>query len=269
MVIRLRLHALKNQDQSTDLAGAVCRSCPRAARITPAHLLANTGGRRQREEAMLRTWLDRLQTLWVQNARNRIIIMVSTAVVAVLLLCGCLNLLGAAGSGIVDSLFASGPPVRPTIPVGTQVANINPTFPLATPTVYGYPNPPAQNVPASNTPPPTPTPSPTPTFQPGGGGGNGQIQVQLGPDPSGRAFVAGVQNTIALSGPPGTVVSISVFFPNSSCLPTVAPNDPVTLDNNGQGSITCAIPANLKGSTVPLTIQPIAGPPQQYDVPVK
>ncbi|HEU5370193.1 MAG TPA: hypothetical protein VFU69_17105, partial [Ktedonobacterales bacterium] len=158
--------------------------------------------------------------------------------------------------------------VRPTIPVGTQVANVNPTFPLPTPTVHGYPNPPVQNVPASNTPPPTPTPSPTPTFQPGGGG-NGKIHYQLGPDPTGQAFVAGVDNTITLSGQPGTVVSVSVFFANSSCLPTVAPNDPVTLDNNGQGSITCAIPANLQGSTVPLTIQPVGGPPQQDNIPVK
>ncbi|HEY7357579.1 MAG TPA: hypothetical protein VH590_13970, partial [Ktedonobacterales bacterium] len=209
-----------------------------------------------------------LQTLWVQNTRNRIVIMISTAVLAVLLLCGCLNLLGAAGAGVVDSLFASGPPVRPTIPAGTQVANVNPTFPLPTPTVHKYPNPPAQNVPASNTPPPTPTPSPTPTFQPGGGGGDGRIHFQLGPDPSGRAFVAGVDNTIALSGQPGTVVQVSVFFANSACLPMVAPNDPVTLDGNGQGSITCTIPANLKGSTVPLTIQPLGGQQQQDNIPV-
>ncbi len=209
---------------------------------------------------MLRTGLDRVQTLWVQNTRNRIIIMVSTAVVAVLLLCGCLNLLGAAGAGVVNSLFASGPPVRPTIPVGTQVANVNPTFPLPTPTVHGYPNPPVQNIPASNTPPPTPTPSPTPTFQPGGG--NGKIHYQLGPDPTGRAFVAGVDNTITLSGPPGTVVAVSIFFQGyNGCIMGTAPGDPVTLDQNGQGVFSCNVPANLKGTTAGLQLQPTNGPP--------
>lgn len=216
---------------------------------------------------MLRPLTDRLQTLWVQNARNRIVIMVGTAVLAILLLCGCLNVLGAIGGGVVDSLFASGPPVRPTIQSGTQVANVNPTFPLPTPTVYGYPNPPAQNVPPSNTPPPTPTPSPTPTQGPNPGDGN--IQFQLSPAPNGRAFVAGVQNTITLMGPPGTVVSVSVFFGGSSCLPSVAPNDPVTLDGTGQGSITCMIPANLKGSAVPLILQPDNGPQQQYMIFVR
>jgi hypothetical protein len=220
---------------------------------------------------MLRTWLDRLQTLWVQNTRNRIVIMISTAVIAIVLLCGCLNLLGAAGSGVVDSLFASGTPVRPTFQTGTQVANVNPTFPLPKPTVYNYPNPPAQNVPPSNTPPPTPTPTPTPSVtptQPGGPGG-GNLQVQLGPDPSGRAFVAGTQNTITLSGQPGETVSVSVFFGGSSCLPFQAANDPVTLDGTGQGSITCTIPANLKGSFVPLVLQPAGGNQQQANIPVR
>lgn len=211
---------------------------------------------------MLRPLTDRLQALWVQNARNRIVIMVSTAVLAILLLCGCLNVLGALGGGVVDSLFAAGTPVRPTIQSGTQVANVNPTFPLPTPTVYGYPNPPAQNVPPSNTPPPTPTPSPTPTQGPNPGG-DGRIHYQLGPDPNGRAFVSGVQNTITLMGQPGTVVSVSVFFGGSSCVPFVAPNDPVTLDDTGQGSVTCTIPASLKGSAVPLVLQPEGGSQQQ------
>lgn len=215
---------------------------------------------------MLRTLIDRLQTLWVQNARNRIVIMVSTAVLAILLLCGCLNMLGAAGGGLVDSLIASGPPVRPTIQAGTQVANINPTFPLPAPTVYKYPNPPAQNVPSSNTPPPTPTPSPTSTFPTFGGG---PLQYQIAPDPSGRAFTAGVQNTITLTGQPGEQVSVSVFFTNSTCVPGVAPNDPVTLDDTGQGSVTCTIPANLRGQSVPLVLQPAGGFQEQHDIPVK
>ncbi|HLV97631.1 MAG TPA: hypothetical protein VKT82_03040 [Ktedonobacterales bacterium] len=220
---------------------------------------------------MLSNGRDRLQGLWVQNTRNRIVIMISTAVVAILLLCGCLNLLGVVGGGVVNSLFASGPQVRPTIQAGTQVANVNPTFPLPKPTVYNYPNPPAQNVPSSNTPPPTPTPSPTPSVtptQPGGGPGGGRIRYQLSPDPSGRAFVAGQQNTITLMGQPGTIVSVSVFFGGSSCLPGQAQGDPVTLDNTGQGSITCTIPANLQGSMVPLILQPVGGNQQQYNVPV-
>lgn len=217
---------------------------------------------------MLRPLTERLQALWVQNTRNRIVIMVSTAVLAILLLCGCLNVLGALGGGVVDSLFASGPQVRPTIPSGTQVANVNPTFPLPTPTVYGYPNPPAQNVPPSNTPPPSPTPSPTPTQGPNPGGG-GNIQFQLSPAPNGRVFVAGVQNTITLMGQPGTVVSVSVFFAGSSCVPSVAPNDPVTLDGTGQGSVTCMIPGNLKNSVVPLILQPEGGSQQQYAIFVK
>src|ERR1051326_9089277 len=132
---------------------------------------------------MLRTWLDRLQALWVQNPRNRIVIMVSTAVTAVLLLCGCLNLLGVLGSGVVDSLISSGAPVRPTLQTGTQVANVNPTFPLPTPTVFNYPNPPAQNVPSSNTPQPTPTPPPTPseTATPPDGGGGNKVTYHISP----------------------------------------------------------------------------------------
>jgi hypothetical protein len=51
-------------------------------------------------------------------------------------------------------------------------------------------------------------------------------------------------------------------------VPFVAPGDPVTLDGNGQGSISCDIPANLQGSRVPLTIQPVGGFQQQYDIPV-
>src|ERR1051326_5530432 len=121
---------------------------------------------------MLRTWLDRLQSLWVENTRNRIVIMVSTAVVAILLLCGCLNLLGVLGSGLVNSLTSSGPQSRPTLLPGTQVVGINPTFPLPTPTVF--PAPPKGGgtpVGASGTPPPTPSPSPTPsaTTTPGDG----------------------------------------------------------------------------------------------------
>jgi hypothetical protein len=215
---------------------------------------------------MLRTLIDRLQTLWVQNARNRIVIMVSTAVLAVLLLCGCLNMLGAAGGGLVDSLITSGPPVRPTIQVGTQVANINPTFPLPVPTVYKNPgNGPGTPVPASNTPPPTPTPAPIPTFPFGGG----RIQYQIGPDPSGRAFTAGVQNTITLMGQPGEQVSVSAPFNGSTCLPDVGPGDPVTLDGTGQGNLTCTIPANLQGQIVQMTIQAAGGFPQQYNVFVK
>ncbi len=210
---------------------------------------------------MLSALRDRLQTLWMQNTRNRVVIMVSTAVLAVLLLCGCLNLLGAIGGGLVDSLVSSGPPERPTIPAGTQVANINPTFPLPKPTVNPYPNPPAQNVPSSNTPQPSPTPSPTPTQGPHPPGG--RIHFQLSPDPNGQAFVAGVDNTIMLSnGQPGTPVSVSVFFDQSPCVGMQG-----TLDDAGQASFTCAIPANLAGSQVQMEIDTLFNK-RQETVPV-
>ncbi len=207
---------------------------------------------------MLRTWLDRLQTLWVQNTRNRIIIMVSTAVVAILLLCGCLDLLGAAGSGVVDALLAPGPVVRPTIQTGTQIANVNPTFPLETPTVYGYPNPPAQNVPASNTPPPTPTPSPTPSATPTQAGGTLQYQIQ----PDTNDFRSGQTNAIVLQGQPGTVVAVSIFFQGyNGCIEGSAQGDPVVLDFSGHGTFFCNVPGNLKGTTAGLQIQPAGGSP--------
>jgi hypothetical protein len=216
---------------------------------------------------MLRAWLDRLQALWVQNTRNRIVIMISTAVVAVLLLCGCLNLLGVLGGGLVDSLLASGPPARPTLVTGTQVVNVNPTFPLPTPTVYPYP--PSTGgtpVPSSNTPAPTPTPSPTPvvtdTPPP-----DGTLQFIIQPDPNG--FKAGRTNQIILIGPPGTVVGVSITLVSfTSCVLGNAPNDPVTLDQFGHGSFSCDIPINLKGSTATLQIQPNTGQPFQQDYPV-
>jgi hypothetical protein len=215
---------------------------------------------------MLRPWIDRLQALWVQNTRNRIIIMVSTVVVAILLLCGCLNVLGAIGGGLVDSLLASGPPVRPTLQTGTQVANINPTFPLPTPTVYGFPNQPGQQVPASNTPPPTPTPSPTPTEGPTPPGGG--LNYHIRPDPN--AFTSGQTNRIDLDGQPGTIVGVSIFFQGyNGCVQGVAPGDPVVLDGSGHGVFSCDVPANLKGTTAGLQIQPINGPPiVQQGIPV-
>jgi hypothetical protein len=189
---------------------------------------------------MLRTWLDRLQVLWVQNTRNRIVIMVSTAVLAILLLCGCLNLLGVLGGGLVNSLFASAA-VTPTIQTGTQVANINPTFPLPTPTVN--PPPPCGNavcgsgtpVPASGTPPPTATPTPSST--PGAGA------VTFHISPTDGALTAGQTNVFTLSGPPNTLILFSLQFQGSPC-----GNQPLVLDGGGQGMVSCAIPTTLKGN---------------------
>lgn len=206
---------------------------------------------------MLRT---RLQALWMQNTRNRIMIMVSTAVLTILLLCGCLNLLGVMGGGLVNSLIASGPPVRPTLDIGTQVANINPTFPLPTPTVFGYPTPPAQNVPSSGTPPPTPTPSPTPVVTDTPPPDNGPLQYEIQPDR--RAFRAGQTNQIVFVGQPGMVINVSIILVSyTACIQGNAPGDPVTLDEFGHGAFSCDIPINLRGSTAGLQIQPNIGPP--------
>ncbi len=206
---------------------------------------------------------DRLQALWVQNTRNRIVIMVGTAVLAVLLLCGCLNLLGAIGGGLVDSLITDNPSERPTAPVGgTQVANINPTFPLPKPTTYPYPNPPAQNVPSSGTPPPTPTPTPTPTERPTPLGGDPNITYTLAPDPA--AFTAGTTNQIILTGPPHAFVSLSIY-----AVPTCV-NMNQRLDENGQATFQCDFPADLKGSKTNMSIQ-VFNPPgyQQFsDIPI-
>ncbi len=196
---------------------------------------------------MLRTWLDRLQALWVQNTRNRIVIMVSTAVLAILLLCGCLNLLGVLGSGLVNSLIASGPPAHPTFQTGTQVANINPTFPLPSPTVY--PAPPKGSgtpVAASGTPPPTPTPTPTPsaTTTPV----DGAVTYHI--SPTDGVLTSGQNNTFTLSGTPGTLVVLSLQgVQGGGCN-----NKPVVLDGGGQGSVSCSIPGNLKNSMHTLSL---------------
>jgi hypothetical protein len=209
---------------------------------------------------MLINLRERLQALWVQSNRNRILITVGTCAFVILLLCGCLNLMGSIFGGAVNSLLASGPPVRPTFTVSTQqVGNINPTFPVPKPTAYTYPQPPVQNAPSSNTPAPTPTPSPTPTPPPGGGGGNGPVTFTLGPDPSGQAFQAGVQNTITLSGPPGKLLSVSVYAV-PACLSMAT-----ALDASGNATLTCDIPPNLKGSQTNMSIQGTGGIYEQFN----
>ncbi len=219
---------------------------------------------------MLRTLRERLEALWVQNNRNRIVIMVSVSVVTILLVCGCANLLGSTLGGFVDSLASSGPPVRPTITVNPQqAANVNPTFPLPAPTTYPAPGSGSTPAPSSNTPPPTPTPSPTPSVTDTPTPGGNTITYSISPDPSGRAFKAGVQNTITLQGPPGTVVSVNIFFTNSNCIQGQAPNDPVTLDGGGNGTFSCTIPASLKGSQVSLVFIPQGGNQEQFTVDVR
>jgi hypothetical protein len=95
-------------------------------------------------------------------------------------------------------------------------------------------------------------------------GGGGRIHYQLSPDPTGRAFVSGTQNTITLMGQPGTPVSVSVYLPgDNSCL-----SMNVQLDDTGQGSVMCNIPAQLQGSQVVMAfITP--GGQQQYNVQVR
>jgi len=213
---------------------------------------------------MLRNLRGRLEALWVQNNRNRIVIMVSVAVVTILLLCGCANLLGSALGGFVDSLASSGPPVRPTITVNPQqAANVNPTFPLPAPTTYPAPGSGSTPAPSSGTPPPTPTPSPTPsvTSTPPGGG---NITYTLSPDPSGKAFVAGQTNTIALQGPPGTLVSLSLYFPNTPCL-----SKNVVLDGSGQASVNCDIPQSLKGNQITMALITQGGNQEQFTINVR
>lgn len=220
---------------------------------------------------MFSTLKQRLQDLWVQNSRNRILITVGTCAVVILLLCGCLNLMGTLFSGALDGLTATGPVARPTLPSGTQqVANINPTFPLPPPTVY--PNPNTNNggtpVPSSNTPPPTPTESPTPVITPtptgGPGGGGGTITFTLSPDPNPQHFQSATTNQIMLSGPPGTSISVSVYLPgNNSC---VSMN--TTLDGSGQATLTCHIPGSLKGNSVTMAFIGPTIPYQQYPIPV-
>ena len=221
---------------------------------------------------MLSTLKQRLQDLWVQNSRNRILITVGTCTVVILLLCGCLNLMGTLFSGVLDGLTATGPVARPTLPSGTQqVANINPTFPLPAPTVY--PNPNSNNggtpVPSSNTPPPTPTESPTPvvTDTPTAGpGGGGRLTYTI--SPTDGVFTAGQTNQIILSGPPGTIVAVSIFFTGSTCVQGQDPNDPVVLDASGNGTFSCMIPANLRGSTAGLQLIPSSGHQINRTIPV-
>ncbi|GEM_PF-1898374 len=223
---------------------------------------------------MLRSFRERLQDLWVQNNRNRILITVATGVVVILLLCGCLNLMGVLFSGVVNGLVATGPVTRPTLPVETQQAvNINPTFPLPQPTVYPNPNTGGGTpVPSSGTPPPTPTASPTPVMPPTptggpggpGGGGNNQITFTLSPDPNPQHFQSGVNNQIMLSGPPGRTISVSVYIPgDNSC---VSMN--TTLDGSGQMTLTCNIPARIKGFSVQMSIQAQPNIYENFTVPV-
>ncbi len=218
---------------------------------------------------MLRDWQGRIQDLWVRSPRNRIIIMISTGVVTILVLCGLCNMVGSLMSGIVTSALASNPGPKPTTGGTSQVNNFNPTFPLPSPTTYPFPNPPATYVPSSGTPVPSPTidPRATPTSQPTqpGGGGKNTVTYTLSPSQDGKSFVAGQTNQIDLKGPAGAVLSISLYLPgNNTCL-----NMPVTLDATGHGTVTCDIPANLKGTNVNFSIQaPALGYFKNYSIPI-
>lgn len=201
---------------------------------------------------MQQEWQGRLQNLWVRSPRNRIIIMVSTGVVTILLLCGLCNMIGSLTSGILASALTSNPGPKPTTGTSSsQINNFNPTFPLPSPTTYPVPNQGATPVGSSGTPAPSPTKDPraTPTDQPTQPGGGGRVHYQLSPDPTGKAFVAGQTNQINLQGPPGTAVSVSVYFTGSPCV-----SQNVVLDTAGNGSVSCAIPANLKGSRVSMSL---------------
>jgi len=213
-------------------------------------------------------WQERIQELWVRSPRNRIVMMVGTGVVAILLLCGTCNLIGAVFSGTVSALFTSNAGPKPTLAPNTgQIDNFNPTFPIPTSQTYPFPNPPAQNVPSSGTPPPSPTASPTPIDSPtppGGGGGN-KIHYQFLPDPSGRDLVSGQTNQIILTGPPGTVVSVSVYLQgDTACL-----NMNATLDATGNATLTCDIAAKFKNTTVQFSLQaPLLGYYKNYTVQI-
>lgn len=207
-------------------------------------------------------WRGHLQGLWVRSPRNRIIIMVSTGVVTILLLCGLCNMIGSLTSGILASALTSNPGPKPTTGTSSsQINNFNPTFPLPSPTVYGFPNQGATPVGSSGTPAPSPTkdPNATPTDQPTQPGGGGGERVTYTLSPGGQNFVAGTTNQIILQGQPGRLVSVSVYA-NPACL-----NMNKVLDNQGQATFNCDIPANLKGSTTNMQIIVAGGKTEQFN----
>lgn len=219
---------------------------------------------------MLQDPRGRIQDLWVRSPRNRIIIMISTGVVAILVLCGLCNMVGSLMSGVVTSALASNPGPKPTTGGTSQVNNFNPTFPLPSPTTYPVPNQGATPVGSSGTPPPSPTKDPraTPTDQPTqpGGGGRNTVTYTLSPGGTdGKSFVSGQTNQIMLQGQPGQSVEVSVFFNPTGCLAMIA-----RLDNKGQATVTCDIPASLKGSTTNMQIQPSSGKTEQFsNIPIE
>ena len=212
---------------------------------------------------MLQEWQGRLQDLWVRSPRNRIIIMVSTGVVTILLLCGLCNMIGSLSSGILASALISNPGPKPTTGANSsQINNFNPTFPLPSPTTYPVPNQGATPVGSSGTPAPTATKDPkaTPTdqpTQPGGGGGGGPVTFTLGP--GGTNFVAGQTNQIILQGPQDKSLSVSVYA-NPACL-----NMTIKLDGKGQATLSCDIPANLKNSATNMQIVLAGGKTEQFN----
>jgi hypothetical protein len=221
---------------------------------------------------------ERLEEMWQGSKRNRLLMLIGTGAVVLALFCGCLGLVGTMiGNSLTSLASSSNPGARPTLPPsGTQVAQTNPTFPVPQPTMYNTPPSGATPVGSSGTPAPTATASPTPSVTDtptptptdpggGGGGGNSPVTFQISPDPSGMAFVAGQTNQITLSGPPGMVVSLSIYTPGSSAC--VSMNK--TLDGTGQAVFTCNIAANLQNTTVPMSIQTFnPGSYNNYTVPV-
>jgi hypothetical protein len=217
---------------------------------------------------------ERLEEMWQGSKRNRLLMLIGTGAVVLALFCGCLGLVGTMiGNSLTSLASSSNPGARPTLPAGTQVVQTNPTFPVPQPTAYSTPPSGATPVGASGTPAPTPTASPTPsvtdTPTPSptdtGGGGNSPVTFQISPDPSGAAFVAGQTNQITLNGPPGLLVSLSLYTPgNNSC---VSVNQ--TLDSTGQAVFNCDIPANLKDTSVSMSIQTFnPGSYKNYSIPV-
>jgi hypothetical protein len=216
---------------------------------------------------MLERLRQRIQVLWLRGPLYRVVLLVGTATLVLVLVCSCLNLVGTAVGNWLFSAASANPNAHATPPPGTKVANNNPTFPVPQPTAYNYPNQGgATPVGSSGTPAPTPTASPTPNDPTPGGS---VVHFQLGPDP--RAFQAGQVNTLTLTGPPGTVVGVSFyFFGYNNCLQGTAPNDPVTLDANGQGVFSCAIPQSLRGSVGGIQVVPNVGPASnRFGIPVK
>jgi hypothetical protein len=75
-------------------------------------------------------------------------------------------------------------------------------------------------------------------------------------------LTSGQTNQILLSGPPGTAIAVSIYFPASPCVSKF-----VLLDTQGKGSLSCAIPASEKGNTRTLDLN-YNGKDKQYQLSI-